>query len=131
MDLTLWIATGLLALVALTSGISKTVVSLDRLAAVNDGRGGAWVADARPGFVRTLGVLEILAAVGLVLPPLVGIAPVVVPVTAVCWVVLMVGAIITHVRYRDGARFVALTAVYLVMAAFIAWGRSGPGSFPV
>jgi hypothetical protein len=27
------------------------------------------------------------------------IAPVLVPVTAVCWVLLMVGAMITHLRY--------------------------------
>jgi hypothetical protein len=131
MNFTLWIATGLLAFVALTSGFSKTFVSLDKLAAVNNGKGGRWVADASPGFVRTLGILEILAAVGLVLPPVVDIAPVMVPLTALCWVLLMVGAITTHVRYRDGARFVALTSFYLVMAAFIAFGRLGPESFAV
>lgn len=131
MNLTLWIATGLLALVALSGGINKTFVSLDKLAAVNHGRGGGWVADAGPRVVRTLGVLEILAAVGLLLPPLVDVAPVMVPVTALCWVVLMVGAITTHVRYRDGAGFVALTTFYLVLAAFIAWGRLGPESFAV
>ena len=129
MNLTLWIAAGLLAFAAMMGGISKTFVSLDKLAAVNDGRGGAWVADARPGFVRTLGILEILAAVGLLVPPLVGIAPLMVPVTAVCWVLLMVGAITTHIRYRDGAGFVALTSFYLVIAAFIAWGRLGPEAF--
>ncbi len=131
MNLTLWIAAGLLALVALTSGFSKTFVSLDKLAAVNNGKGGGWVANARPGFVRTLGVLELLAAVGLILPPSVDIAPVTVPVTAVCWMVQMAGAIITHVRYRDGGQFVALTSLYLVLAAFIAWGRFGPESSTV
>ena len=130
MNLTLWIATGLLAVAALSGGISKTFVSLDKLAAINNGKGGAWVADASRGFVRTLGILEILAAVGLILPPLVDVAPVMVPVTAVCWVLLMVGAITIHVRYRDGAKFVALTSFYLAMAAFIAWGRFGAESFP-
>ena len=65
------------------------------------------------------------------MPPLVGIAPLMVPVTAVCWVLLMVGAITTHIRYRDGAGFVALTSSYLVIAAFIAWGRLGPEAFAV
>lgn len=129
MNITLWITAGLLALVALSGGINKTFVSLDKLAAVNHGKGGAWVADAGPGLVRTLGILEILAAAGLILPPLVGVAPVMVAVTALCWMLLMVGAITTHVRYRDGALFVALTSLYFVMAAFIAWGRLGPESF--
>lgn len=129
MNLTLWIAAGLLAVVALSGGVSKTFVSLDKLAAINDGKGGAWVADARPAFVRTLGILELLAAVGLLLPALVDVAPFMVPVTAIAWVLLMVGAISTHIRYRDGARFVALTSFYLLLAAFIAWGRLGPESF--
>jgi hypothetical protein len=73
-------------------------------------------------------VLELLAAVGLILPAVVDIAPVLVPVTAVCWVVLMVGAMVTHGR-RGEAKFMALNLIYLVLAAFIAWGRFGPEPF--
>lgn len=129
MNSTLWFATGLLAFVALVGGISKTFAPLDKLAAINNGKGGAWVADASPAFVRTLGILQIGAAVGLVLPPLVDIGESMVAVTAVCWILLMVGAITTHVRYRDGVKFVALTSFYLALAIFIAWGRLGPESF--
>jgi K+-transporting ATPase A subunit len=73
-------------------------------------------------------VLELLAAVGLALPALVDIAPVLVPVTAVCWVFLMVGAMVTHGR-RGEAKFVVLNVIYLALAAFIAWGRFGPEPF--
>jgi hypothetical protein len=125
MDLALWIAAGLLAVVALAGGFSKTFVSREKLAAAP---GGEWTGDAGPGFVRTLGVLELLAAVGLVLPAVTGIAPVLVPVTATCWVLLMIGAMITHVRY-GGYRFVVLNLAYLAVAAFVAWGRFGPQSF--
>jgi hypothetical protein len=125
-NLALWIAAGLLAAVALAGGISKTFVPTKKL---GKAAGGGWTADASVGFVKALGVLELLAAVGLILPPLVDIAPVMVPVNAVCWVLLMVGAIITHVRYRDGATFVVVTSVYLALAAFVAWGRFGPESF--
>ncbi|MEV7970702.1 DoxX family protein [Sphaerisporangium sp. NPDC088356] len=86
MNLALWIAAGLLAVVALSGGISKTFVPKEKLAAL---RGGGWTADASVGFVRTLGVLELLAAVGLILPAALDIAPVLVPVTAVCWILLM------------------------------------------
>lgn len=119
MDLTLWIAAALLAAVALGGGITKTFVPKAKLAA---SPGGAWTANASAGFVRTLGILEILAAVGLILPAVLDIAPVLVPVTAVCWVLLMVGAMITHGRLGE-YRFMVVNAVYLVLAAFLAWGR--------
>ena len=88
--------------------------------------GGGWTGDAGVGFVKTLGVLELLAAVGLILPAVLDIAPVLVPVTAVCWVLLMVGAMITHGRRGEFALAV-LNLIYLALAAFIAWGRSAPG----
>ncbi|SIN41064.1 DoxX family protein [Micromonospora cremea] len=125
MNLTLWIAAGLLAMVALLGGISKTFVPKEKLAAAP---GGGWTEHASVGFVRTLGILELLAAVGLILPAALDIAPVLVPVTAVCWVLLMVGAMITHLRDGD-ARFVLLNLAYLALAAYVAWGRFGPGSF--
>lgn len=69
------------------------------------------------------------AAVGLVLPGLLGIAPGLVPVTADCWVLLMIGAIITHLRTGE-ARFIVLNLVYLALAAYVGWGRFGPAPFP-
>ncbi|MEU8086856.1 DoxX family protein [Micromonospora sp. NPDC049101] len=125
MNLALWIAAGLLAAVALAAGSTKTFVPKEKLAAAN---GGGWTDDASVGFVKTLGVLELLAAVGLILPAVLDIAPVLVAVTAVCWVLLMVGAIITHLRH-DEARFVVLNLAYLALAAFVAWGRLGPEPF--
>jgi hypothetical protein len=119
-NLALWIVAGLLAAVALIGGVTKAFVPKEKLAGTT---GGEWTADAGVGFVKTLGGLEILAAVGLILPAVVGIAPVMVPVTAVCWVGLMVGAMITHVRHGDGGRFVALNLIYLALAVFVAWGR--------
>ncbi|TQF02968.1 DoxX family protein [Kitasatospora acidiphila] len=121
MNLALWIAAGLLALVALAGGVSKTFVPKAKLAKAH---GGEWAGDAGTGFVKTPGILELLAAVGLVAPAALHIAPAMVPVTAVCWVLLMVGAIITHRRYDGQAKFVALNLSYLVLAAFIALGRS-------
>ena len=125
MNLTLWITTGLLTVAALTGGISKTFVSKDKLAHVP---GGGWTNDHPAGFVKTLGVLELLAVAGLTLPAVVDVVPVLVPITAACWILLMVGATITHLRRGERA-FVALNLVYLALAAFIVWGRFGPHSF--
>ena len=117
MNLALWIATGVLAAVALAGGISKTFVAREKLSRV---KGGGWTADHSATFVRTLGVLELLAVPGLLLSATV--APALVPVTALCWVALMVGAMVTHGR-RGEFPLVAVNVVYLALAAFIAWGR--------
>ncbi|NUR86963.1 MAG: DoxX family protein [Nonomuraea sp.] len=119
MNLALWIAAGLLAVVALGGGATKLFTPTAKLAAAP---GGGWTADVGPRFVRTLGGLEFLAALGLTLPAVLGIAPALVPVTAVCWVLLMIGAMITHVRRGEYA-FVTVNVIYLAVAAFIAWGR--------
>jgi hypothetical protein len=49
MNLTLWIATGLLAAVALLGGLTKTFVPREKLAAH---KGGEWTAHASDGFVK-------------------------------------------------------------------------------
>ncbi|TVT61194.1 DoxX family protein [Amycolatopsis rhizosphaerae] len=119
MNIALWIAGGLLAVVALGGGITKSFMPKEKLAAA---RGAEWIAGVGSGFLRTLGVLELLAAAGLVLPAVVGIAPVLVPVTAVCWILLMIGAMVTHGRLGQ-FNLVALNLIYLALAVFVAWGR--------
>ncbi|MDR6551752.1 DoxX family protein [Paenibacillus qinlingensis] len=119
MNLALWIATGLLAVVALAGGTSKTFMSKERLAKYP---GGGWVKGFPASFLKSIGVLEILAAVGLILPALLNIAPFMVPVTAICWVLVMIGAIIIHLRHGH-AKPVVANLIYLALAVFIAWGR--------
>lgn len=125
MNTTLWIAAGLLALVALSAGLTKTLIPKERL---EQHDGAAWTRAASPGFVKTLGVLELLAAAGLILPAVTGVAPVMVPVTAVCWIALMVGAMLTHARLGQ-LQAVMLNAVYVLLAVYVAVGRFGPESF--
>ncbi|MEV2238128.1 DoxX family protein [Micromonospora sp. NPDC049891] len=119
MNIALWIAAGLLAAVSVTGGITKMFVPREKLAAL---KGGEWTGHASVGFIKTIGILEFLAAVGLILPAVLDIAPFMVLVTAVCWVLLMVGAAIIHVRLGQ-LRLVAVNLGYVALAAFIAWGR--------
>lgn len=127
MNVTLWVAAGMLAVVALAGGISKTFIPKDTLAAHD---GGRWTADASVGLVKALGIVELFAAAGLLLPAVAGIAPVMVPVTAVCWALLMVGAMITHGRLGQFT-LVGVNAFYLALAMFIAVGRFGIEPFTV
>jgi hypothetical protein len=92
--------------------------------------GVPWVADVSPAFVKSIGVLEILAAIGLIVPALTGIAPVFVPLAAVGLVLVMLGAAALHARRKEIPNiFIALTI--LAFAVFVAWGRFGPYSFSV
>ena len=125
MNVALWIITGLLALVALAGGLTKTFMPLDKLAQHD---GAAWTRGASPAFVRILGILEILAAIGLILPAVLDVAPVLVPVTAACWIALMIGAMITHGRLGQ-AKLVLVNVVYLVLAVAIVVGRFGTTPF--
>ncbi|MFD2768572.1 DoxX family protein [Micromonospora eburnea] len=125
MNLALWIAAGLLAAVSLTGGITKTFIPKEKLAAI---KGGEWTGHASAGFIKTIGVLELLAAVGLILPAVLDIAPIMVPVTAACWILLMVGAAIIHGRLGQST-LVIVNLGCVVLATFIAWGRFGPEPF--
>jgi uncharacterized membrane protein YphA (DoxX/SURF4 family) len=78
--------------------------------------------------IKLIGALEVLAAVGLILPPLVKIVPVLAPLAALGLILLMIGAAITHSRRKETS-MIAINAVLLVLAVVVVWGRFGPYSF--
>lgn len=124
MNVVLWILAGLLAAAFLAAGAMKVARSKEQLAAA----GMAWTEDFSPGMVKTIGALEVLAAIGLILPALLDIAPVLVPIAALGLVLMMIGAAVVHVRRKE-LRTIAPSLVLLVLAAVVAWGRFGPYSF--
>jgi hypothetical protein len=126
MNLALWIVAGLLATAYLAGGIGKLIISKDKLASMT--HSAKWVDDFSAGFVKSIGALEVLAAVGLILPAIVDIAPVLVPLAALGLVVIMTGAVSVRIR-RNETKLMAADLVYLALAAFVAFGRFGPESF--
>jgi uncharacterized membrane protein YphA (DoxX/SURF4 family) len=120
MNLTLWIVAGLLAVVYLISGGGKLIMPKEKIAALTPS--ARWVEDFSAGSVKVIGALEVLAAVGLVLPAALDIAPVLVPLAAVSLVLLMAGAVITRIRRHEPKPMVA-DLIYLALAGFVAWGR--------
>lgn len=124
MNIVLWITAGLLAVGSLAGGAMLLIQPRQKLAT----SGWAWVEDFGDGTVKAIGALKVLAAAGLILPAALHIAPVLVPLAAVGWALLMIGAMITHLR-RQEARAIPVNLVLLALAAFVAWGRFGPHSF--
>lgn len=97
MNTALWIAQLLVALVVSLTGTAKLVFSRERLTSRM-----RWASAWPPVRVKLLGLAELAGAVGLVLPTLSGIAPVLTTVAALCLLVLMAGAIRTHRRLGEG-----------------------------
>lgn len=126
MNLTLWLVAGLLAVAYLIGGGGKLIMQKEKIAAA--GPSARWVEDFDAGSVKAIGALEVLAAVGLVLPAALDIAPVLVPLAALGLVLIMVGAVITRIR-RHELTFMVADLVYLALAGLVAWGRFGPESF--
>jgi DoxX-like family len=125
MNIALWIAAGFVAVVFLVSS-AKLFVSKEKIASM--GESVRWVEDFSPGFLKALAVLELMGAVGLILPAALDVAPVLVPLAATGAVLLMVGAVIVRLRRGEG-RLVVGNLVLLAVAAFVAWGRFGPEPF--
>jgi len=122
MNIALWIAAGLLAALNLAAGVMKLAQPRDKLA-----ESMAWAAHFSDNAVRAIGALEILGAIGLVLPAVTGIAPVLVPLAAVGLALMQVGASISNARYEPNR--VPLNVVLILLSLFVAWGRFGPYPF--
>jgi hypothetical protein len=125
MNLALWIAAGVLAAVLLIAATNKLVIPQEKLATFP---GGGWVEDFSPGALKAISTLEILGAVGLILPAVLGIAPVLVPLAATGAALLFAGAVITRLRRGEKVTIV-VDLIYFALAVFVAWGRFGPESF--
>jgi hypothetical protein len=117
MQIALWIASGLLAFAMLGAGGFKLVTPRTKLMEKMK-----WAATWSDGNVKLLGLAEVLGAVGLIVPQLTGILPVLTPIAALCIVVLMIGAVKTHIDLKEPA---APAAILALLGVFIALGRFG------
>ncbi|VVJ20784.1 Uncharacterised protein [Amycolatopsis camponoti] len=123
MNIVLWVIAGLVAAGFLFSGGFKLALSHEKYVAEQP-----WAADAPRWAPRAIGVLEVLGALGLLLPAVTGVAPVLVPFAAAGLALVMAGAVVLHLR-RGEFPALAPSGVLLVLAAVVAWGRFGPYAF--
>ncbi len=117
MDIAIWVVQVLLALAFGMSGIMKLAQPAEKLA-TNMG----WVKDFSPQTVKIIGLLELLAAIGLILPAVTGVLSWLTPLAALGLVALMIGAILTHLRRKE-QQMMVVNAVLLLLAVFIVYGR--------
>ena len=83
-----------------------------------------WVNDFSDSTIRTIGGLDVAAAVGLIPPWTLDIASVLTPLAAVGIIALMAGAMLTHRRHGEAQQLV-MNAALAEMAVIVAAGRFG------
>lgn len=82
----------------------------------------AWMNALSSGTLTFIGVAEILGGVGVILPALTNILPILTPLAAVGLTLIMILAAIFHFR-RGETQAIVFNIILGVMAAFIAYGR--------
>ncbi len=109
----LWVVQGLLALLFLFAGSTKFTMPPEQLT-----QGGMSL-----GFIRFIGVCELLGAIGLIVPSATRIRPGLTPLAAAGLVIIMIGATIVTLRMPPQPPGPAFPAVVGLLAAFVAYGR--------
>jgi len=115
MNTVIWIAQGLLAAMMLAAGLFKSVAPIATLRAKMP-----WANRYTPPQVRLIGLAEVAAGLGLILPAALGILPILTPIAASCLVVIMIGAVMSHLQNKESA---VPALVPLALAVFVAIGR--------
>ena len=110
MIIALWIATGLLALVFLAAGTVKSLTPREKLVEKM-----AYMEDLSDGQARTVGILEFLGALGLILPAATGVLPWLTPVAAFALAVTMAVGSALHIRRHESA----VPSIVLGVFAFV------------
>jgi DoxX-like family len=109
----LWVVQGLLAALFLFSGGMKLILPLEQMTGPI----------ALPGpFLRFIGVVEVLGALGLILPGLLRIRPELTPLAAAGLLIVMIGATVVTLAGGDVAPAL-IPALVGLLAAFVAYGR--------
>jgi uncharacterized membrane protein YphA (DoxX/SURF4 family) len=124
MNITLWVIAGLLAAAFAAAGLMKLAQPKAKLAE----SGMAWTEDFSEGQVKGIGAVEVLGAIGLILPAALDIAPILSALAAAGLVITMLIATVVHAR-RGEKSSMPITLVLAALAAFVAIMRFGPYSF--
>ena len=118
MSVVAWILQIVLALAFLAAGVMKLARPKPALV----GAGMGWADDFSDGAVKGIGALEVVGAIGLVLPALTGAAPILVPIAALGLAAVMAGAVVVHVRRGESFVPPLVLGVLSLVLAVIGFG---------
>ena len=117
MNTALWVIQGLLSAFFIMPGLGKIGSSKEKHIADGHVKPGASIVP-----IRVLGVLELLGCVGIIVPWLIGIMPILKPITAVCFCLIMAAGLLNHAR-KQVYKILPMLTIVLVLAAIVAYFR--------
>jgi uncharacterized membrane protein YphA (DoxX/SURF4 family) len=118
MNIALWIVQWILAVMFMMVGMMKLMQPKEKMAEKM-----GWVEDFSQQRIRGIGFLEVMGALGVVLPGLTGIAPFLTAWAAAGLALTMVGALMTHIRRKEIVPMGVMNMMLFALAAFVAFGR--------
>lgn len=118
MNVALWIAQALLASMFLMAGVMKLIKPKKDLRE----KLGDWVDQYTSSTFKLIGLLELLGAMGLLVPIGLDILPILTPLAAIGLAMTMVGAIKIHADRKEHDK-VKMNVALMTLALFIAVGR--------
>ena len=121
MNTLLWILAVVLAVAFVASGTLK--LSMQREDLIDR---TPYVEDFPHWTIQAIGVLEILGAVGLLLPGILNVATILVPLAAAGLAITMVFAVLVHARRGDPTMTALPSMVLALLSVAVAWLRFGP-----
>ncbi len=117
MKITLRIAQILTAVLLLMGAVMK-FMPIEKISAMMP-----WTGQVPPILVRLLGLIDLLGALGLVLPDMLHVKPRLTVWAAIGTILLMLCAIFFHIS-RGESSVIGFNILVAALAIFIAWGRN-------
>jgi uncharacterized membrane protein YphA (DoxX/SURF4 family) len=114
----LWCVQALLALVYIPAGAMKLFSPVAQGAAQIP-----WAGDVPEAFLRLIGVVDLSAGLGLLLPALTRIAPRLTVWAAIGSIALQICAMLFHIS-RGEYPVVPMNLTIIALSAYVAWGRA-------
>ena len=116
-NISLWVAQGLLAAMFLMAGVMKLTQPIDTLSA-----SVPWVSTSPLMLVRFIGFSELMGGIGLLLPAMLRIKPKLTAWAAAGLAIIQILAIPFHIS-RGESSVIGMNIILMLVAIFIAWGR--------
>lgn len=116
-NILLWAAQLLLAASLLFGGSMKLFQPIEKLATM-----WPWAGEVSPALVKFTAIVDLLGALGVILPMLLRIRPQLTAFAAMGIVLLMICASIFHIARGETAQ-IGFNVFLALIAAFVAWGR--------
>jgi len=116
MNIALWIVQGLLIAMFVMVGVMHAIQPKEKLAR------NAWTVRHTAGMIKFIGISELIIGLGLIIPQLTGIIPILTPIAALALCLLMILAAINHYQHNE-MKEIGINIFVMVLAAFVAYGR--------